>query len=289
MTAHATVSTMNTEMISLKPVEDCSARLNMMTKMFSGMAQETQDTVDLKISMTELEELLGKEMRTWWDLSTLKSYIESKMVPRGLRIKKFPSMPYNDEFKQRWESILTDCSLDLMRLITSQEELILVDVRSKITTLQDTIKNYSTLESFISLDQHMKDNLNKLEKSITDIKQSKFMRDLQDYKTDNVYMWGKQTIHTPRSILRRSRKRWNKTPTRVNFSSTEAESSDTPTESADDQHDNTAAQSGPGAKTKRQTVKQPAKNSSSKNGQGIAEQAGNTGKSDRYPSRYKKK
>lgn len=59
--------------------------------MFSESATSTQETVDMKIHMTNLEKFLAEEVRTWWDLSTLQKYIDKEMVPRGLRVRKFPT------------------------------------------------------------------------------------------------------------------------------------------------------------------------------------------------------
>lgn len=267
----------------------------MMTKMFSGITQETQECLDLKIQMTDLEELLSKEMRTWWDLSTLQSYVDKKMIPRGLRLKKFPSTVYNEDFKQQWENTLTNCSMELMRLIISQEEHTLKDIRLKIVTLQDIVKEQAESDAFNNLDQHMQENLDKLEKIITDTKQSKFMRDLQDYKTGFVYLWNKQTSNTPRSIMRKSYKRKHRTPGKVLFSSTDAESSDT-SEPPGDQPMSGGAKGGQksSTKNKRQQDKQSTKSnpsSSSKNALGNAsgEPGGSTDKQDRYPRRNRNK
>lgn len=109
--------------------------------------------------MTELEDLLLREMRIWWDLSTLKKYMEKNMVPRGLRIRKFPSTACTEEFKLRWEQVLTDCSLNLMKVIVSQEESMLQETKEMIVTLQNTVKEYSDLDSFNSLDDHITENL----------------------------------------------------------------------------------------------------------------------------------
>lgn len=274
-------------MVSLKPIEDCTARVNMMTHMFSGSTQATQDLLDLKIQMTELEELLSKEMRLWWDLSTLKSYIDKTMIPRGLRLKKFPSIAYNDDFKQKWEQILSECSLNLIRLIITHEEETLLVIRTKITALQSDVKIHAETDTFNKLDNKMQENLNKLEKIITETKQTKFLRDLQDYKTNNVYLWNKRAYNTPRSILRRTWKRKERTPGKVNFSSTEADSSDTTSDFPDEQ---ACTSAGPNNatkyNTKQQKKSQPAKNAS---GGANAEQVGNIQGNPRYPRRTKNK
>lgn len=78
-----------------------------------------------------------------------------------------------------------------------------MDIRDEIESAQSSKAVHSQLEIFNTLDARIKDNLCKLEKSITEIKQTKFLRDIQDYKSDMVYKWKKDPadLYTPRSIL----------------------------------------------------------------------------------------
>lgn len=46
----------------------------------------------------------------------LKQYIGESMMPKGARIKKFPSTSYSNEFMVKWNDVLSKCSLDLMSL-----------------------------------------------------------------------------------------------------------------------------------------------------------------------------
>lgn len=122
-----------------------------------------------------------------------------------------------------------------MRLITAHEEKILVDTKNKIKELQAHVSAYKGLETFHQLDNRIKANLNKLEASIMETKQSKFLWDMQDYKSETVYMWPRMNNNkgsTPRSILR-NKSRFNKRSSRVNFDSTEVESSDSAPENAE--------------------------------------------------------
>lgn len=120
-----------------------------------------------------------------------------------------------------------------MQLIVNQEEKTL-DIRNEIESAQAAVTVYSQLEVFNTLDTRIKENLNKLEKSITEIKQKKFLRDIQDYKSDTVYNWNRSSFgpRTPSSILKRNAKR-KFNPSHVNFTSTEADSSHSPSEVSD--------------------------------------------------------
>lgn len=258
------------ETSSLRTLEDCQSRLDRIAKIFNDPNTDTQDTVQLKVTMSKVENLLVKETKTWWDLSTLQQYLDKDMVPRGLRIKKHPTTLYGDEFVEKWNSILTSCSKKLMELIISFENTALSEIRNEIKTLQGEIVPLAECVTFKEMDTKIKNNIAKLETTIAEIKKSKYMRDLQDYKSDTVYTWFKRDrINTPRSILKRSDRQRGAAAGRVNFDSTEPETSDTASDWSDHNgQNNTRPNLG-----KTNQMKQKNKKKNPKNG----EQAENTG------------
>lgn len=103
-------------------MEDYSHRLSRAARIFDTHEINASFNVNenLKWSMFALEKLMRKEL--WWDATTLTSYVDKNMIPRGLYIKKIPTATYDIEFMIEWESILTDCSLRLMKLLIHQEQ-----------------------------------------------------------------------------------------------------------------------------------------------------------------------
>lgn len=76
---------------------------------------------DLKKLMFTLEKQRAQHIRTTWNILTLEQYLEKKMVPRDLRLKKNPTFPVSEEFTSKWNEILTDCSLKLIQLLIMAE------------------------------------------------------------------------------------------------------------------------------------------------------------------------
>lgn len=64
--------------ISLMAVEDCHSRVDKFSRIFNSTETNMDDSVQLKMLMSQLEKLLTKEMKTWWDLTTLDNYIQKK-------------------------------------------------------------------------------------------------------------------------------------------------------------------------------------------------------------------
>lgn len=116
--------------------------------------------------------------------------------------------------------------------------IILSDLREEIKLVQDNVATYAGSQNFTQMDNKLKANLANLETNIMDIKQSKYTRDVQDYKMNVVYTWSKSDIKnvTPKFILKKpgyvnhSNRQCRSYMQTVNFSSTEADSCDTMSE-----------------------------------------------------------
>lgn len=125
----------------------------------------------------KLESLMHKELRVWWDFTTLNTYMEHKMIPRGL--KKNTTSVYTPEFQSRWDETLSNCSLTLMSLIISQEDLQLRELKEQILVLQvqHELKDNTSHDQWIQQYTYIQEGLRKLEHLITQTKTAKFKRD----------------------------------------------------------------------------------------------------------------
>lgn len=66
----------------------------------------------------QLQKAMSKEIRAFWDTSTLSEYVALERIPRDLRIKKCPTFELHDkEHKKKWTGTLPDCSIALMKII----------------------------------------------------------------------------------------------------------------------------------------------------------------------------
>lgn len=154
--------------------------MDRMIQIFNDSSTDTQDIVQLKIHMLQLEKLLTKETKVWWNLSTLENYLQKDMIPRGLRMRKNPPAIYGKGFVSRWINILSLCSIKLMELLINYERGCMQDTREEIKSLQASITPYAALKIFAAIDAKIKNNITKLKTQISEFKKSKFTRDLQD-------------------------------------------------------------------------------------------------------------
>lgn len=67
-----------------------------LAQVFSTTGNVSNSDVNIQECFSNLERLLTSELKTWWDHKSLKMYFEKKMIPRGLRLRKTPTMIYAD-------------------------------------------------------------------------------------------------------------------------------------------------------------------------------------------------
>lgn len=74
----------------------------------------------------------------------------------------------------------------------------------QIKHMQQNVVPYTNLQMFAHMDTKLKTNITKLESTIMEMKQTKYMRVLQDYRMDNAYTQAKSETRNlvPRLILK---------------------------------------------------------------------------------------
>lgn len=183
---------------ALRDVVDRASNLSLIETAFSETYAQDDPSMSLSQSFKSMEKLLSQEAFLCWDIATLEKYIGVSRIPRGLRIKKFPMFARGDnDFVTKWNNVLSKCSFELMTLIINHKKDALIDLREEIKLKQSDLSLCEKTISFTQLDKDLKHYLDTLEKSISEKKKRKFLRDKQDYDNDSVYVWRR-----PRSILR---------------------------------------------------------------------------------------
>ncbi|OCT84824.1 hypothetical protein XELAEV_18022981mg, partial [Xenopus laevis] len=205
------------------------ARILKANSVFNTDVDTSSDFSNVSRVFREFEHKLTKELYIWWEIASLEKYVTSQMIPRGLRIKKFPSFMERDEiFMGSWNKILSDCSLRLMELMIEYKTKIHLDVKGELKMIEKDIEQYRTQARFDILYESIKKNIKQLESDIMQInKKKKFNRDSLDYMKDQVYSWAsnrrenRREHNSQRSILKNT-----STPKKVSFSSVDRDSLD---------------------------------------------------------------
>lgn len=150
------------------------------------------DNSELVSLSYELKKLKEKDTKLDLNSITLSDYWRRGLIPRGLRIKKFPAFgsEMNTEFKQKWESILNKCSFDLILLLIEEDKKYREVIQQEIEEINKKIEELKS-DQWINLNKKLTEDLSKFKEQIKQEKLSKFQRDERDYREKKVYFWPK--------------------------------------------------------------------------------------------------
>ncbi|KAJ1091291.1 hypothetical protein NDU88_004418 [Pleurodeles waltl] len=140
-----------------------------------------------------LEKSLKKETSKWWEIASLKKYLENNRIPLGLRILIFPPMDTtSQEHLQKWETNLKMASINMIKQLIEISEEEYDKHRKEVDNLTQrieeanwgeiTTKNYAILNSVI--DRYEEDTIQR--------KNRKIRRDLYDYQHGRVYTFSRK-------------------------------------------------------------------------------------------------
>lgn len=178
---------------------------------------ETQGNQDYRDLLHDLKRLREKDIKLDLNSIQLSDYWRKGMIPRGLRIKKFPATGSKDngDFRQKWEAILSKCSSDLMLLLIEEvkkdQDFIQKEMEELNKKIED-IKSEEIKKSLAKLDE----NMTRFKEQVKREKLSKLKRDEWDYKENKVYFWPKR-----RSPLNQEPQRRGARTVSFNFTSEE--------------------------------------------------------------------
>ena len=155
---------------------------------------------DLTQMFFELKKLTEKETKVDAHCIYLSDYWRKSMIPRGLRMDKFPSFESeNPTFKTQWEAILNKCSLDLMLLLIQEGKTQKTSIQNEIQELKQKIaEKHDPTQT--ALEQKLRDDIDKLSQTLKLEKLEKYRRDLEDYQGGIVYTWKKNRRRRTRSV-----------------------------------------------------------------------------------------
>lgn len=150
--------------------------------------------VEFNRVLWKYEDCLTKEARIWWNVISLKKYLQEGVVPRGLRLRKTPTTVFSTKFQAEWDSILTKASLSLISLIVTEEENKLKVLQQEVAKASEDLEHFRHLHNYSTNYHRVEEKLEKLEEQIAATKRSKFLRDSEDFQTGKVYAWFQSTL-----------------------------------------------------------------------------------------------
>lgn len=142
---------------------------------------------DLGGLFMKLKNLMIAEIHGNWDVAFLEKYLEDQMVPRSLR---FEITPQDDESDiSGWYKYFNDVGLDLLHFLIGRKRRKLNKLDEDITEVKLKLTPYKELEEYKNKSDNLKRVLEKEDIDQKIKKKKKYIRDNDDYKTNQVFKW----------------------------------------------------------------------------------------------------
>ncbi|OCT98660.1 hypothetical protein XELAEV_18010896mg [Xenopus laevis] len=147
-------------------------------------------TTNVRDVKRELLNLQKKEIGLNLHITSLAQYVRNKRIPRGLRVDLKPNLCADDPvLKQRWQEICNKCSLDLIVLTIERLQVKVSTIRKSLSDVKEEIQREKGADQLAAILRDHEETLHRYRESISVRKQSKFDRDAQDYRQNQVYSW----------------------------------------------------------------------------------------------------
>ncbi|CAH2221862.1 Hypothetical predicted protein [Pelobates cultripes] len=146
------------------------------------------DSNDINQAFFAIQKLYQTQLRGFWELASLRHYIEQKLVPRGLRPDiLLPDKVKTEEQVAEWNSILLDCSAKIMQFLIKLEQESLEKTNGDLDTEIKKIKTFEKEPEFIAMETKLEKNLENFKRNIRHKKHYKFQRDFKDFQEGNIF------------------------------------------------------------------------------------------------------
>ncbi|KAJ1140439.1 hypothetical protein NDU88_006791 [Pleurodeles waltl] len=160
-------------------------------------SDQTPTKEGLRQKFIKLERLRKQELARWWDITTLKRYLELKQIPRGLRVIIFPSFEDLDpDLLGEWEHLISATSFGMINILIKHADRKRDKLLQDITSLEEEIKNLNLTEATDKNYTIMREILTGYQLYIKDKKMRKLIRDDNDYTNGRSYTFARRVSRT---------------------------------------------------------------------------------------------
>ncbi|CAH2285965.1 Hypothetical predicted protein [Pelobates cultripes] len=152
------------------------------------LGNTTSESSNINQAFFAIQKLYQTQLRGFWELASLKHYIEQKLVPRGLRPDiLLPDKVKTEEQIAEWNSILLDCSARIMQFLTKLEQESLEKTNGELDSEIKKIKIFDKDPNFTAMETKLQKNLENFKRNIRHKKHYKFQRDFRDFQEGNIF------------------------------------------------------------------------------------------------------
>ncbi|CAH2221814.1 Hypothetical predicted protein [Pelobates cultripes] len=185
----------------LAGVADPTARPNDISNVFSLEPLGCNNPNDINNVFFSIQQLYKLQIKGYWEVTSLRHYLDQKLVPRGLRPEISTPDKVNTEDKlKEWNDILINCSYKLMQFLVKLEEENFEKVNKDLQNEVIKVKEFQSNSEYTLMENKLQNNIDNFTTHIKEKKHYKFQRDYKDFKEGTIFR------QTKRSNIRANRK-----------------------------------------------------------------------------------
>ncbi|XP_069808019.1 kinesin-related protein 12-like [Dendropsophus ebraccatus] len=157
--------------------------------------KETIQGLSNKSLEYKISNLAEKELRLFWTIKSLRSYIECERAPRGLRnFKEISQFHDKKEFIDEWNMFHQIHAMNLTKLVLKQNEKEYEMITNDLCKSKKELSTRMNDELFMDFSKKIEKKLIKMQDEIKEQKKDKFLRDKTDYELGRAFI-GRKTYN----------------------------------------------------------------------------------------------
>lgn len=143
---------------------------------------------DVHSAFKGVQKTYSQYIKAWWEITSLETYVQQKIIYRGLRINLNPTNHLdNTEFIQGWQSILTSSSLKLLDYLLGWERRFFALTSAQLEKEISDIQQFRGTPDFDILEKRLQQYIESLQVEIRERKHKKYIRDKRDFESGQIY------------------------------------------------------------------------------------------------------
>lgn len=152
--------------------------------------QVNNTTPTLNSVFKDLDSRYKANIKSWWEVKGLESYVKNDIVPKGLRIAVLPAQrSRTPNLMKLWEKEVTASSIRLMKILLEEEKITLENTSTKLKeTIQTALKLKEEVD-FSKKEGELQANIEKYTTFLKERKHQQFVRDLADFRENRAYLF----------------------------------------------------------------------------------------------------
>lgn len=124
--------------------------------------EQVTSNQDMHGLLKQLKHTLEKQLRVWWDISTLEMYVTEKITPRRLRWDVNPNDAIdNTDLMKDWYSLFNKCEGELLRNIIKRKQFKMRGIESNITEIKNLLLPFVHLKEYKDKEKELQESITK--------------------------------------------------------------------------------------------------------------------------------